>query len=257
MNSVLRFFALATVGVLVLPTLILGYIGLNASQFADWEFAGLTSDSFLGAIRSPQFVPALLSSLSRGVIVCVMSLAIGLVFTVAYLWGAKWTRRMIGGALVILFACPPTSYCLHLLYIARACGLGGGSLLVILGQLQYAVPLSTILLVAGLGRGASSEYEAALVLGAPWPIAFFRFLVLKRLVFVMAAASTALYLSVDDLTSCVYLRGANGAIALTEYIWRQMQTDVTPVIAWESIGLTLVCLVLFVPVMRLVRKENA
>lgn len=237
--------------IVFLPIIYLLYAGLNNSEFMSADFRGITFTWLTSAISDPKFLSALGFTLLKFAVVGMLSCFLGLILGVSYLNSSWWFRAVIICSLAILFVVPPTAYCLNLLSIARSVGLDRGLFLTIIAQTTQALPAVAAFLLPTLKNINWNEFEAAVLLGAPSPLALWRFVVKKIVNHLLLAFSIGGYISLDDLVANVYLGGATGGTSITKLIWESMRSDINPAIAWYSLTLTIIGAIIIVQFARI------
>jgi ABC-type spermidine/putrescine transport system permease subunit II len=226
--------------IVFLPVIYLLYAGLNNSEFMSADFRGVTLMWLTNAVSDPRFLQAFAVTLLKFIVVGSFACVLALVISIGYLTSRRWFRIVVICSLVILFVVPPTFYCLNLLSIGRSIGLDRGLFLTIVAQTVQALPTVTGFLLLTLRNLNLNEFEASVLLGAPSPLALWRFVGKKILSHLLLAFSIGGYISLDDLVANVYLGGDTGGISITKLIWESMRSDVNPAIAWYSLTLTII-----------------
>jgi ABC-type spermidine/putrescine transport system permease subunit II len=224
--------------IVFLPVIYLLYAGLNNSEFMSADFRGVTLMWLTNAVSDSRFLNALAMTLLKFVVVGSLGCALGLIISIGYLTSSRLFRVIVTCSLVILFVMPPTFYCLNLLSIGRSIGLDRGLFLTLVAQTVQALPTVTGFLLLTLRNLNLNEFEASVLLGAPIPLALWRFVGKKIVSHLLLAFSIGGYISLDDLVANVYLGGDIGGISITKLIWESMRSDVNPAIAWYSLTLT-------------------
>lgn len=237
--------------IVFLPIIYLLYAGLNNSEFMSADFRGITLKWFTSAISDPKFLSALSFTLLKFTVVGMLSCFLGLILGVSYLNSSRLFRAILICSLATLFVVPPTAYCLNLLSIARSIGLDRGLFLTIIGQTTQALPAVAAFLLPTLKNISWNEFEAAVMLGAPGPLALWKFVVKKIGNHLLLAFSIGGYISLDDLVANVYLGGATGGTSITKLIWESMRSDINPAVAWYSLILTIIGAIIIVQFVRI------
>lgn len=222
-----------------LPLVYVVFAGFNDSQFMSSDFRGVTFRWLSSAFTNPRFHESILRTSAVALVVASVATVVALVLAIAYSLGRRSTQWLIFIGLLLLVATPPTSYCLNTVALLRHLGMSKGVIAVILGQIVQGLPFCCIIIILALQRVSFAEYEAAVVLGRQRVVAFFEFVLAKlwaplTLSFVLAA-----YISLDDLVASVYLSEPSSAPPITELIWQSMRNDLSPVIAWHALTLSL------------------
>jgi ABC-type spermidine/putrescine transport system permease subunit II len=239
------------------PIIYLLYAGLNNSEFMSADFRGITLTWLTNAITNARFLNALGFTLLKFAVVGLLSCLLSLILGLVYYNSSRWLRGILLTSLSILFVVPPTAYCLNLLSIARALGFDRGLFLTIIAQTSQALPAVAAFLIPILKHISLSEFEAAVLLGAPIPLALGKFVGKKILNSLLLAFSIGGYISLDDLVANVYVGGMSGGTSITKLIWESMRSDINPSIAWYSLTLTVVGAIVIAQFVRVQsRKDN-
>lgn len=242
--------------IVFLPIFYLLYAGFNNSGFMSADFRGITLTWLTNAMSDPGFLNALGYTLLKFAVVGAICCALGLLLGVSYWNSSRWFRAALICSLGIMFVMPPTAYCLNLLSIARLMGLDRGLFLTIIAQTTQALPPVAAFLLPTLGNINWREFEAAILLGEPGPMALWKFVGKKLSNHLFLAFSIGGYISLDDLVANVYLGGLTGGTSITKLIWESMRSDINPAIAWYSLTLTIIGATIIIQFAKIGTRKN-
>jgi spermidine/putrescine transport system permease protein len=224
-----RSLALFSLGVylfLYAPLLVLVGLSFNRSRLtARWE--GFTLEWYAGALRNPEILSALRTSLVVALATTALATAIG---TAAALFLQRHRVRRAGlveSLLVLPIVVPEIVMGSSLLVFFAALGLRLGLGTVVLAHVGFSVSYAVIVVRARLrGLDATLE-EAAMDLGAgPWRT-FWHVTLPSLAPGILAAALLVFALSIDDYVVTSFVAGV-GATTLPLQIYSMVKSGVSP-----------------------------
>ncbi len=225
------------------PNLATFYSALNDSEFVGSAFRGLTLRWFIDAAGNAEFWRVLAWSLVKALIVGMVATALSVVVGLAAALSGRAIEALIYIAMLILFCIPPSAFALNLLETARSVGAGKGIGLVLIGQLAQALPVCFFVLSPAIAAVPTAKLEAAVLLGMSKHRALWRYMIKEVRFEAVLCFALAMFVSLDDLASSVYLDTPTAMRSLTAYIWQGLRSDLSPRLMWYSIFLSAITFV--------------
>jgi len=241
----LRAWVAIVFGYLMLPVVVIALASLSRTSYLTVPPRGLTLRWFTVVLSDPEYVHAIIGSLLLAFVATLGSLGAGVAASYALI-----RRRVAGGASISAFLNAPLVFPgvvvgVALLQFYSLLHLNGTLVGLALAHMVITVPYVVRAVTASL-QGIDPELEnAARVLGASGPVAFFTVTLPLIRPGVAAGALFSFIVSFDNVPVSIFLLGA-GQMTLPVKIFSAIEYGVDPSIAAIStllIVLTGICLV--------------
>ncbi len=229
----LRVWVTLVFGFLMLPVVVIALASFSRTSYLTVPPKGLTLRWFGAVLADPEYVHAIVWSLVLALIATAGSLATGIAASYALI-----RRRVPGGALVSALLNAPLIFPgvvvgVALLQFYAMVRLNGSLIGLILAHMVITVPYVVRAVTATL-EGIDPELEnAARVLGASGPVAFFTVTLPLIRPGVVAGALFSFIVSFDNVPVSIFLLGA-GQMTLPVKIFTAIEYGVDPSIAAVS-----------------------
>lgn len=212
---------------LTFPLILVILFSFNSSALTSFPLTGFTLDWYRRLLENESFWPALRASLTVGIVVSVVSVAIG---TLAALGLARMRQRWVTLAMTSLMApmlLPALIIGVALLsYFVRFLGAPLGLPTVILSHLVIVEPFVIAIVFARLAAFDWSLVESARDLGASSLRTFFTITLPIIQPTIVGAGLVALALSLDDFVITFFTIGSGNT--LPTMVWGMVRTSLDP-----------------------------
>jgi putative spermidine/putrescine transport system permease protein len=229
----LRIWVALVFGYLVLPVVVIALASFSRTSYLTVPPRGLTLRWFAAVLGDPEYIRAMVMSLILALVATAGSLVAGLAASYALI-----RRRVRGGALVSALLNAPLIFPgvvigVALLQFYAALRLNGTLLGLAVAHMVITVPYVVRAVTASL-QGIDPELEnAARVLGASGPVAFFTITLPLIRPGVAAGALFSFIVSFDNVPVSIFLLGP-GQMTLPVKIFTAIEYGVDPSIAAVS-----------------------
>jgi spermidine/putrescine transport system permease protein len=212
-----------------LPVLVLVAFSFNASRYSV-AWTGFTLDWYRLLLDRPDILQGLRASLVIGLVATLVSTFLGTLLALGlHRLGAGRARRNVEAALYLPIVTPEIVAGISLLALFALLGIPLGLTTVAIAHITFCIPFVTVVVLAraaGMDRGLE---EAALTLGAPPRVAFWRVTVPQLLPGIVAGALLAFTLSFDDFLITFFTAGP-GSTTLPLVVYGMVRKAVEPTI---------------------------
>lgn len=226
-RSLWSLFIMLVVSFLTLPLVLVVLFSFNASALTSFPLTGFTLSWYERLLANESFWPAMRASLVIGMMVAVLSVAIG---TLAAIGLARMRQRWAGLVMAALMApmmLPALIIGVALLsYFVRFLDVPLGIPAVILSHLVIVVPFVVAIVYARLAAFDWSLVESAQDLGASSLGAFFTITLPIIQPTIVGAGLIALALSLDDFVITFFTIGSGNT--LPTMVWGMVRTSLDP-----------------------------
>jgi ABC-type spermidine/putrescine transport system permease subunit II len=233
--AALRAYALAMLGFLYFPIVLLVILAFNERPSIGFPFTGFTFHWFSAVFDDPLLLISLRNSLIVAAIAVSISLVLGSIAAVQLARTRGPLRQFNLAILSIPVFLPPMLLGLAIIIGFNALGIDRGLWTIALGHTVLSLPIVTLLVLIRL-EGLDPNFEqAAMDLGASPAKAFLLVSVPQALPGIAAAAMISLALSFDEFILTSLVTGSDSTLPL--YIFGALRFGVTPAIVAVSVML--------------------
>jgi len=212
-----------------LPVLVLVVFSFNASRYS-LAWTGVTLDWYRTLLDRPEILSGLRASLIIGLVATLVSTFLGTLLALGlHRIGIGRARRNIEAALYLPIVTPEIVAGISLLALFALLGIPLGLTTVAIAHITFCVPFVTVVVLARAAGMDQSLEEAALTLGAPPSVAFWRVTVPQLLPGIVAGALLAFTLSFDDFLITFFTAGP-GSTTLPLVVYGMVRKAVEPTI---------------------------
>jgi len=240
---------------LLLPILFIVALSFGNSRWLIFPPPGWTLKWYEELFADPRWLGAALTSAKIGVIVMVLSVALGLLASLALVRGTFRGRAVLRAFFLTPMVLPVVIVAVALYAAFLRLGLNGTLPGFVIAHLIVALPFSIITITGALETFDPSIEDAAILCGAsPWE---------ARLRVTLPAISHGLFsaaifsflISWDEVVLAIFMASPN-LQTLPVKVWTTLRQDLTPVIAAASTLLVLLTVILMIAA-ALIRKGKA
>jgi putative spermidine/putrescine transport system permease protein len=237
---------------LLLPILFIAALSFGDSQWLIFPPPGWTLRWYHDFFADPRWLEAAWTSFKIAIIVTVLSVALGLLASLALTRGTFRGREALRALFITPMILPVVVLAVALYAFFLKLGLGGTLTGFVLAHLVLALPFSIISISNALEGFDKSIEDAAILCGAsPWE-ARLRVTLPAISHGVFAAAIFSFLVSWDEVVVAIFMASPT-LQTLPVKVWTTLRQDLTPVIAAASTMLVLVTIALML-LAALIRK---
>lgn len=237
---------------LLLPIVFIAALSFGDSQWLIFPPPGWTLRWYREFFADPRWLEAAWTSAKIAVLVTILSVALGLLASLALTRGTFRGRELLRALFITPMILPVVVLAVALYAFFLRIGLNGTMTGFVLSHLVLALPFSIIAISNALDGFDKSIEDAAILCGAsPWE-ARFRVTLPAIGHGLFAAAIFSFLVSWDEVVVAIFMASPT-LQTLPVKVWTTLRQDLTPVIAAASTMLVLVTIVLML-LAALIRK---
>lgn len=237
---------------LLLPILFIVALSFGNSRWLIFPPPGWTLKWYADLFSDPRWIGAALTSAKIGVIVMVLSVAFGLLASLALVRGTFRGRAVLRAFFLTPMVLPVVIVAVALYAAFLRLGLNGTLLGFVIAHLIVALPFSIITISSALETFDPSIEDAAILCGAsPWE-ARLRVTLPAIRHGLFSAAIFSFLISWDEVVLAIFMASPS-LQTLPVKVWTTLRQDMTPVIAAASTLLVALTVLLMI-VAALIRK---
>lgn len=233
-RSLVPWFALVLVALMVAPVLILIPASFTTSAFIDWPPQGFTTRWYEEVFHSPVWVSAFWRSLGVGLAAALIASVIGIPAAFAFAHQRLPVRSVLLGLVLAPVILPRIIIALGLFYVLSRLNLVGSSLALAVGHAALALPYVVITVTATLKSYDRRLDAAASVLGAGTTARLSKVTLPIIMPGIISALIFAFATSFDDLTLSLFVSGGLFT-TLPKQMWDDALLKVSPSLAAVSV----------------------
>lgn len=240
---------------LLLPILFIIALSFGNSRWLIFPPPGWTLKWYGELFADPRWLQAAFTSAKIATIVMVLSVAIGLLASLALVRGRFCGRAVLRGFFLTPMVLPVVIIAVALYAAFLRLGLNGTLMGFVIAHLIVALPFAIITISGALETFDPSIEDAAILCGAsPWE-ARFRVTLPAISHGLFSAAIFSFLISWDEVVLAIFMASPT-LQTLPVKVWTTLRQDLTPVIAAASTLLVLLTVVLMIAV-ALIRKGKS
>lgn len=240
---------------LLLPILFIVALSFGNSRWLIFPPPGWTLKWYQELFADPRWLGAALTSAKIGIIVMVLSVALGLLVSLALVRGTFRGRAVLRAFFLTPMVLPVVIVAVALYAAFLRLGLNGTLVGFVIAHLIVALPFAIITITGALETFDPGIEEAAILCGAsPWE-ARLRVTLPGIRHGLFSAAIFSFLISWDEVVLAIFMASPN-LQTLPVKVWTTLRQDLTPVIAAASTLLVALTVVLMI-VAALIRKGKS
>lgn len=231
---------------LILPILFIVALSFGDSRWLIFPPPGWTLDWYRDLFADPRWIEAAWTSAKIGLVVTALSVALGLLASIALVRGTFRGRELLRGLFLTPMILPVVILAVALYILFLRLGLNGTFVGFVIAHLVIALPFSIIAISSALEGFDPAIEDAAILCGAsPWEARW-------RVTFpsishgLFAAAVFSFLVSWDEVVLAIFMASPT-LQTLPVKVYTTLRQDLTPVIAAAStllVGLTVFLMIL-------------
>jgi putative spermidine/putrescine transport system permease protein len=218
---------------LIVPIVIVIVLAFSGQTFLRFPPESYSLRWFVAFFGDARWRATLWSSLTIGVIACVLATSFGFFAAYAFVRRDFRGKKLILSLMLLPIIVPTVITAIAMYFLSARLGLVGNVLWVGCCHAALALPIVLLILLSTLQGVDANMERAALSLGASWPRTMMRVVVPMAAPGIVSAALFAFLASFDELIVSLFLTNA-ATQTLPVRIWNSLHLEIEPTIAAVS-----------------------
>lgn len=239
---VLYTIGVGTAFFLLFPVVFIVLLSFGSSQWLQFPPPSWTLKWYQALFADPRWLMSMATSIKVGIVVTVLSVALGLPAAFALVRGRFPGRTVLHAFFISPMIVPVIILAIALYMLVLKSGLTGTILAFVIAHLILAIPFSIICIVNSLESFDESIEKAAIICGATKLQAIRRVTLPSIRLGILSGALFSFLISWDEVVLSIFM-ASPGLQTLPVKIWTTLRQDLTPVVAAVSAVLILLTLV--------------
>ena len=238
---------------LLVPIVFIIALSFGSSKWLAFPPPAWTLRWYEALAADPRWLNAALTSLKIGVLVTISSVLLGLLASLAVIRGRFPGRDLLQGLFLMPMVLPVVVFAVATYLLFLRVGLGGTLVGFVIAHTVLAFPFAFITISNSLRGFDKSIEDAAVLCGAPPPVAFLKITLPSIRLGLFSAALFSFLISWDEVVVAIFMASPE-LQTLPVLIWAALRQELSPTIAAASSLLVLVTLVLMILIAALRRR---